>query len=107
MNFQGLGYESSAVAARMAVPTRHADTFLEISFATQGYFAAGAVGLSATWMGGVMWSHGPNLDWSYQTPVSTFAGGCTPGQSSAWDHVTVYIGGVLVWGIEPTAATDP
>lgn len=85
----GCSTTTVSVATTSAV---HADHYIEVAFAptavlTSGQFLFNFEAHRADWA-----TLDETADWSY--PGSVTAG-------SVLDHVTVYLGGNLIWGVEP------
>ncbi len=78
-----------------------ADTYVEIAFAPDAGMVppGGAGGEIQTRIHKSNWSkYAEANDYSYQEPS---------GQYRAWDHITLYRNGQLIWGIEPAPLADP
>jgi hypothetical protein len=78
-----------------------ADTYVEIAFAPDAgtLSAGGASGEIQTRIHKSNWSkYAESNDYSYQEPS---------GQYRAWDHITLYRNGQLIWGIEPSPLSNP
>ncbi|WMT43488.1 fibronectin type III domain-containing protein [Paenibacillus sp. D2_2] len=72
-----------------------ADTYIELSFtSTAGSIAAGG-------QSGEIQLRMSKADWSNFDETNDYSYDATKTAYADWDHVTLYVNGVLVWGIEP------
>ncbi len=75
------------------------DTYLEVGFTpTAGILAAGGQA--------DMYLRVNKNDWSNYAEANDYSYDATKLTLLAWDHVTVYRNGVLVWGIEPSSINN-
>jgi hypothetical protein len=85
---------------KMSTPTESADTYLEIGFTnTAGNLAPGKTVDIVSWFN--------KSDWSSfkQSNDYSFAGATTTTYID-WDRVTAFVGGELLWGVQPIASTN-
>jgi cellulose 1,4-beta-cellobiosidase len=73
----------------------NADTYIELSFTT----AAGSI--AAGGQSGDIQLRMSKADWSNFDESNDYSYDATKTAYTDWDHVTLYLNGILVWGIEP------
>lgn len=78
----------------MSAPTPNADTYFELSFKSGGVAAMTDSGDILLRLADASYAVILNQasDWSFDATKTAYA---------AWDHITLYKAGVLVWGLEP------
>jgi expansin (peptidoglycan-binding protein) len=76
-----------------------ADRYLELSF------TSGAGSLAAGQSFGAVQNQISKSDWSSYNQANDWSYDGTRTSLADWSHVTVYLNGALVWGVEPTAGS--
>lgn len=85
----------TGTVSAMSTPTPTADHYLQISFASSvGSLAAGA-------NSGDMQLRLYRSDWQNVNQANDYSFNAADTAYTAWDHVTAYINGALVWGVDP------
>jgi poly(hydroxyalkanoate) depolymerase family esterase len=80
---------------KLATSSSTSDTYLELGFAT----AAGTLAVNQST--GELLSRVTNSAWTQFNQANDYSYDGTKTAAAAWDHVTVYLNGALIWGVEP------